>query len=101
MTRFRSKLLNLWIIKFYKALIKVKDDAFVMYLMRNSLLKTVVDIFLENPNKSNMLHSTILELFDYLTKENNRKIANHLLSNYSDTLFKAPKYEVYFRTFVD
>ncbi|CDW88124.1 UNKNOWN [Stylonychia lemnae] len=101
LTRFRSKLLNLWIIKFYKALIKVKDDAFVMYLMKKTLLKTVVDIFLENPNKSNMLHSTILELFDYLTKENNRKIAAHLLSNYSDTLFKVPKYEVYFRGFVE
>lgn len=72
-----------------------------MYLMKKTLLKTIVDIFLENPNKSNMLHSTILELFDYLTKENNRKIATHLLSNYSDTLFKVPKYEVYFRGFVE
>lgn len=77
--RFKSKLLNLWIVKFYKAIIKVKDDAFVMYLIKKMLLKTVVDIFIENPNKSNMIHSTILELFDYVTKENNKKIANHLL----------------------
>ena len=79
LTRFKSKLLYLWIIKFYKAIIKAKDDAFVMYLMKKSLLKTIVDIFLENPNKSNMLHSTILELFDYLTKEPNKKIANHMV----------------------
>ena len=72
-----------------------------MYLTRKSLLKTIVDIFIENPNKANMLHSTILELFDYLTKEPNKKIACHLLQNYSELLFKAPKHEQYFRHFVN
>lgn len=72
-----------------------------MYLIKKMLLKTVVDIFIENPNKTNMIHSTILELFDYVTKENNKKIANHMLQNYSELLFKAPKYAQYFKSFVD
>ena len=80
--RFHSKLLNLWIVKFYKALIKAKDEAFVMYLIKKNLLTTLVDIFLENEGgkKRNLLHSSILELFDYLTKESNKKIANCLVS---------------------
>ena len=84
--RFHSKLLNLWIVKFYKALIKAKDEAFVMYLIKKNLLTTLVDIFLENEGgkKRNLLHSSILELFDYLTKESNKKIANCLVS---ETLF--------------
>jgi hypothetical protein len=70
-------------------------------MIKKKLLKTIVDIFLENPNKSNMMHSTILELFDYLTKEPNRKIANHMIQMYSEILFKAPKYEHYFTSFVE
>jgi hypothetical protein len=60
---------NRWIIKFYKAIIKAKDEAFVMYLLKKNLLKTIIDIFIENPNKGNLLNSCILELFDYLSKE--------------------------------
>ena len=78
--RFKSKFLSLWIIKFYKAVIKSKDDAFVMYLIKKNLLKTVVDIFIENPNKGNLLHSAVLELFDIITKENHKKIANSFVS---------------------
>jgi hypothetical protein len=81
--------LNLWIVKFYKALIKAKDEAFVMYLIKKNLLTTLVDIFLENEGgkKRNLLHSSILELFDYLTKESNKKIANCLVS---ETLLTLP-----------
>jgi len=72
--RFNSRLLNLWIVKFYKAIIKAKDEAFVNYLTKKNLLKTISDIFIENPNKGNLLGSSILELFDYLSKEKVNKI---------------------------
>lgn len=94
-------MLNLWIIKFYKAIIKAKDEAFVLYLIRKNLLKTIVDIFVENPNKGNLLHSAILELFKYLTTEPNKKIGHNFIQNYSDVLFKNPLYEKYFRSFVE
>ena len=77
--RFHSKLLNLWIVKFYKAIIKAKDEAFVIYLIKKNLLKTIVDIFLENSSKTNLLHSSILELFDYLTQETNKKISGNFI----------------------
>lgn len=99
--RFESKLLNLWIVKFFKAIIKVKDEAFVMYLIKKNLLDTIVQIFITNPNKGNLLHSAILELFDYLTKDVNKKIANNFLQCYSEQLFKNPQYEKYFKSFVD
>ena len=76
--------MSIWIVKFFKTVIKCKDEAFVLYLTKKNLLKTIVDLFLENPNKGNMLHSTILELFDYLSKEPNKKLGNHFLTNYSD-----------------
>ena len=81
--RFRSKVLNVNVVKFFKAIIRAKDDAFVMYLIKKNLLKTIVEIFIENENKGNMLHSSILELFDYLTKETNKKIATNFIQNHS------------------
>ena len=81
--RFKSKYLNVCIVKFYKAVIRAKDDAFVMYLIKKNLLATIVNIFIENENKGNLLHSCILELFDYLTKETNKKIALNFIQNYS------------------
>ena len=72
-----------------------------MYLIKKNLLKTIVDIFIENPNKSNLLHSCILELFDYLTQETNKKISGNFIQNYSEMLFKNPQYEKYFRAFVN
>lgn len=79
-----SKLVALWVVKFYKAVIKAKDEAFVQYLIKKNLLKTVVDIFVENQNKGNLLHSSILELFDYLTKEPNKRIGCAFLASYSE-----------------
>jgi hypothetical protein len=98
--RFKSKVLNVSIVKFFKAVIRAKDDAFVMYLIKKNLLATIVDIFIENENKGNLLHSCILELFDYLTKETNKKIAMNFIQTYSSQLFKNPLYEKYFKNFL-
>ena len=82
-------------------MVKAKDDVFAVYLVKKRLLQTVVDIFIANPNRHNVLHSCVLELFDYLTtKDQNKKIAAHLLELYSDVLFKAPQFQAYFRNFV-
>lgn len=80
LTKHKSKLLNLWIIKFFKAIIRVKDEVFYQYLIKKNLFKYIIDIFIENPNKSNLIHSSILELFEILTKDYNKKIATHLVS---------------------
>jgi protein phosphatase-4 regulatory subunit 3 len=99
--RFNNKLLNLWIVKFYKAIIKAKDDAFVMYLIKKNLLATIVQIFIDNDKKGNLLHSAVLELFEYLIKDPIRKIGNNFLQCYSEQLFKHEEYGMYFRAFVD
>ena len=60
-----------------------------------------MDIFVENPNKSNLIHSSILELFDYLIKDYNKKIAIHLMQNFEDKLLRHPLYSKYFAKFLD
>lgn len=41
--------------------------------MKKNLFKCVIDIFMENFTKANLIYSCILELFDYMTKEYNKK----------------------------
>ncbi len=64
----------MWIVKFFKAIIKSKEDMLMGYVIKKDLFKCVIDIFLENANKPNMIHSCILEMFDHLTKEYNKKL---------------------------
>lgn len=38
-----------------------------------------MDIYAENPNKSNLINSSILELFDILTKDYNKKLGAYIV----------------------
>lgn len=60
----------------------------------------MVEIFLSNSNKGNLLHSCILDLFEFLSKEYNKKITLHFMENYELSMFKNPLYEKDFKNFV-
>jgi hypothetical protein len=51
----------------------------LQFVIKKNLFKHIVDIFIENPNKSNLIHSCILDLFDFMTKEYNKKLGIHLV----------------------
>lgn len=55
---------------------------------------------MENQNKGNLLHSCILELFEYLSKEYNKKITLYFMEQYENQLFKNPLYEKDFKNFI-
>ena len=71
----------MWIVKFFKGLIKGKDELLLKYVMQKNLFKCIIDIFLENATKANLIYSSILELFDSLTKDTfNKKFSQYLVS---------------------
>jgi hypothetical protein len=55
------------IIKFLKAIITTKDNNLTTFIFKKNLLDDVLQIFLENTKKGNLLHSCILNLFEMLT----------------------------------
>jgi len=55
------------IIKFFKAIILAKDTQCILYMIKKDLFDQIIQIFLQNENKGNLLHSCILNLFDMLT----------------------------------
>jgi hypothetical protein len=50
--------------------------------MKKNLFTHIVDIFLENPNKSNLIHSCILDLFALMVHCDyyNKKFCAHVVS---------------------
>lgn len=65
--RFESIQTNVEIIKFFKAIIASKDSNLIRWIFSRDLFEQIVNIFLENKNKGNLLHSAILNLFEMLT----------------------------------
>ena len=65
---FKSKLLNIGIVKFHKSLIATGFKPYVTHMIKNNSLESVIDIYEKNPNKRNMIGSIILELFSMIEK---------------------------------
>ena len=53
--------------KFFKAIIQTKDNISVKYMINKQIFETILEIFLTNKTKGNLLHSCILNLFEMLT----------------------------------
>lgn len=63
----KSSQTNVEIIKFFKAIIYSKDTISVNFMIKKQIFETILEIFLANKTKGNLLHSCILSLFDMLT----------------------------------
>lgn len=46
----------------------LQDDHLINHFVKNNLLKPVVDAFVANGNRYNVLNSAVLELFEYIRK---------------------------------
>jgi len=54
------------VVKFFKAVIQAKDTLSVSYMIKKQIFDTILEIFLSNKTKGNLLHSCILSLFEML-----------------------------------
>ena len=84
-------------LKFLRAIIGLKDDVFTRIIVGNKLLQPVVDCFVRNGNKYNLLNSALIEFFDFIRSENIKL----LIQNFGD-LYLAQFQDVqYVSTFKD
>lgn len=49
------------------------------YMMKNDLICPIIMIHIKLKNKSNMIQSCFLEIFNYLNKNNVSKVINHIM----------------------
>lgn len=57
-------------VRFLRTCIGTKDDFYMRHLTKNNLLDPVMHVFFENGERYNLLNSVVLELVDFIRREN-------------------------------
>ncbi|XP_019180538.1 PREDICTED: serine/threonine-protein phosphatase 4 regulatory subunit 3 isoform X2 [Ipomoea nil] len=68
LTQRREKYLIVSAVRFMRTLISRNDEHLMNHIVKNNLLKPIVDAFVANGNRYNLLNSAVLELFEYIRK---------------------------------
>ncbi|CAG9464867.1 unnamed protein product [Pedinophyceae sp. YPF-701] len=74
----RERWLVLAAVRFVRSVVGLKDEFYLRYITRNNLLEPLVELFLQNGERYNLLNSAILELFDFIRKENIKTLLMHI-----------------------
>ena len=69
-------------LRFVRTCVAMKDEFYNRYLMRNNLFEPVVDSFLANGERYNLLNSTVIELMDFIRKENIKNLVVHVVDKF-------------------
>ncbi|XP_022760665.1 serine/threonine-protein phosphatase 4 regulatory subunit 3B-like isoform X9 [Durio zibethinus] len=64
------------------------DEHLISHFVKNDLLKPVVDAFVANGNRYNLLNSAVLELFEYIRKENLKLLVKYIVDSFWSQLVK-------------
>ncbi|KAH9683763.1 Binding protein [Citrus sinensis] len=68
LTRRREKYLVVAAVRFVRTILSRHDEHLINHFVKNNLLKPIVDAFVANGNRYNLLNSAVLELFEYIRK---------------------------------
>ena len=82
----RDKCLVLAAVRFFRQCIGLKDEFYNRYIIKNKCFEPVVVQLLKNRTRDNLLHSAILELFEFIRKENVKSLVAHLAETYKAML---------------
>ncbi|KAG6431398.1 hypothetical protein SASPL_109477 [Salvia splendens] len=88
LTKRREKYLVVAAIRFVRALVSRSDEHLMNHVVKNNLFKPIVDAFVANGDRYNLLNSAVLELFEYIRKENLKILLRYLVDTFWDQLAK-------------
>jgi protein phosphatase-4 regulatory subunit 3 len=74
-----SKVLHLQVIKFIKSVLMNGEENLNKLVINNDVMSHVLKMFDSNKAKDNLLMSSILDLFEYIKKQNMKKIISYLV----------------------
>ena len=84
LTKRKEKFVVLAALKLLRACVGLKDEFYNRYLVKSDLFEPIVRAFRANGEKYNLLNSAILELVDFVRRENVRNLVAHLLEKFKD-----------------
>ncbi|KAJ6772187.1 BINDING PROTEIN-RELATED [Salix koriyanagi] len=68
LTRRKEKYLVVAAVRFVRTILSRHDEHLINHFVKNNLLKPIVDAFVSNGDRYNLLNSAILELFEFIRK---------------------------------
>nr|SVE73405.1 EOG090X01QS [Daphnia atkinsoni] len=86
--RSRHTFLVLSALRFLRKIISLKDEFYNRYIVKSNLLSPVVDAFLRNNGRYNLLDSAILELFEFIKIEDIKSLCVYVVDTFGKALDK-------------
>ncbi|XP_034340670.1 protein PPP4R3C1-like [Arvicanthis niloticus] len=82
-------------VRFMRKMIGLKDEIYNLYIIKKNLFEPVINAFVTNGTRYNMLNSAIIELFEFIREENIKS----LIANIVEKFFVAFESIEYVQTF--
>ncbi|NWX30157.1 P4R3B phosphatase, partial [Notiomystis cincta] len=82
----KHKFLALCALRFMRRIIGLKDEFYNRYITLGNLFEPVVNAVLDNRNRCNLFKSALMELFEFIQKEDIQFLIAHIVENFSDAL---------------
>ena len=91
----RDKCLVLAALRFFRACIGLRDEFYNRYVVKNRCFESVMRQLIANRHRDNLLHSAILELFEFIRRENIKSLIAHLAETYQNELASLTHVEIF------
>ncbi|KAJ1261806.1 hypothetical protein BS78_09G058800 [Paspalum vaginatum] len=88
LTRRREKVLIVAAVQLMRTIIGRKDEFLISHVIKLNLFKPIIEVFVENGDRDNMLCSVVLELLEYIRKENLDSLIEYIAESFGDQLVK-------------
>lgn len=73
-------------LRFMRKIIALKDEFYNRYITKGNLFAPVIDAFLRNNGRYNLLDSAVLEMFEFIKLEDIKTLYSHVVENYGKLL---------------
>ncbi|OVA02543.1 protein of unknown function DUF625 [Macleaya cordata] len=84
----REKYLVVAAVRFMRIIISRNDDQLLSHIVKKNLLKPIVEAFVDNGDRYNLLNSAVLDLFEYIRKENLKTLIIYVVDSFWSQLVK-------------
>lgn len=73
-------------LRFMRKIIALKDEFYNRYIIKGNLFTPVIDSFVRNNGRYNLLDSAILEMFEFIKLEDIKSLCSHVVENFGKVL---------------
>ena len=82
-------------LRFFRQCVGLKDEFYNRYIIKNRCFEPVIAQLQANIKRDNLVHSAILELFEFVRKENVKSLIAHLADVYEEQLKPLTHVEIF------